>query len=96
MTKFTVDFTYNFKKGYKRVKKQGKDISKLDNVIKLLTNGIMLEPKYRDYKLYDNKKFKDCRECHIEPDWLLIYKTDNNQLILLLVETGSHSELFKM
>lgn len=96
MTKFTVDFTYNFKKGYKRVKKQGKDISKLDNVIKKLTNGIMLEPKYRDHKLYDNKKFKDCRECHIEPDWLLIYKTDNNQLILLLVETGSHSELFKM
>lgn len=96
MTKFTVDFTYNFKKGYKRVKKQGKDISKLDNVIKLLTNGIMLEPKYRDHKLYDKKKFKDCRECHIEPDWLLIYKTDNNQLILLLVETGSHSELFKM
>ena len=96
MTKFTVDFTYNFKKGYKRVKKQGKDISKLDNVIKLLTNGIMLEPKYRDHKLYDNKKFKDCRECHIEPNWLLIYKTDNNQLILLLVETGSHSELFKM
>lgn len=96
MTKFTVDFTYNFKKGYKRVKKQGKDISKLDNVIKQLTNGIMLELKYRDHKLYDNKKFKDCRECHIEPDWLLIYKTDNNQLILLLVETGSHSELFKM
>lgn len=96
MTKFTVDFTYNFKKGYKRVKKQGKDISKLDNVIKQLTNDIMLEPKYRDHKLYDNKKFKDCRECHIEPDWLLIYKTDNNQLILLLVETGSHSELFKM
>ena len=56
----------------------------------------MLEPKYKDPKLYDNKKFKDCRECHIEPDWLLIYKTDNNQLILLLVETGSHSELFKM
>lgn len=96
MTKFIVDFTYNFKKGYKRVKKQGKDISKLDNVIKQLTNGIMLEPKYIDHKLYDNKKFKDCRECHIEPDWLLIYKTDNNQLILLLVETGSHSELFKM
>ena len=91
MTEFTVDFTYNFKKGYKRVKKEGKDISKLDNVIKQLTNGIMLEPKYRDHKLYDNKKFKDCRECHIEPDWLLIYKTDNNQLILLLVETGSHS-----
>lgn len=96
MTKFTVDFTYNFKKGYKRVKKQGKDISKLDNVIKRLTNGIMLEPKYKDHKLYDNKRFKDRRECHIEPDWLLIYKIDNNQLILLLVETGSHSELFKM
>ncbi len=58
MTKFTVDFTYNFKKGYKRVKKQGKDISKLDNVIKLLTNGIMLEPKYRitNYMIIKNLK----------------------------------------
>lgn len=74
--------------------KQGKDISKLNIVISKIASGEMLEEKYKDHKLYDNKKFKNCRECHIEPDWLLVYKIDDMQLILLLVETGSHSELF--
>ncbi|MCI7554182.1 MAG: type II toxin-antitoxin system YafQ family toxin [Tenericutes bacterium] len=92
--RFTVDFTKNFKKEYKRVMKQGKDISKLNIVISKIASGEMLEEKYKDHKLYDNKKFKNCRECHIEPDWLLVYKIDDMQLILLLVETGSHSELF--
>lgn len=92
--RFTVDFTKNFKKEYKRVMKQGKDISKLNIVISKIASGELLEEKYKDHKLYDNKKFKNCRECHIEPDWLLIYKIDDMQLILLLVETGSHSELF--
>ena len=92
--RFTVDFTKNFKKEYKRVMKQGKDISKLNIVISKIASGEMLEEKYKDHKLYNNKKFKNCRECHIEPDWLLVYKIDDMQLILLLVETGSHSELF--
>ena len=92
--RFTVDFTKNFKKEYKRVMKQGKDISKLNIVISKIASGEMLEEKYKGHKLYDNKKFKNCRECHIEPDWLLVYKIDDMQLILLLVETGSHSELF--
>lgn len=92
--RFTVDFTKNFKKEYKRVMKQGKDISKLNIVISKIASGEILEEKYKDHKLYDNKKFKNCRECHIEPDWLLVYKIDDMQLILLLVETGSHSELF--
>lgn len=92
--RFTVDFTKNFKKEYKRVMKQGKDISKLNIVISKIASGEMLEEKYKEHKLYDNKKFKNCRECHIEPDWLLVYKIDDMQLILLLVETGSHSELF--
>lgn len=92
--RFTVDFTKNFKKEYKRVMKQGKDISKLNIVISKIASGEMLEENYKDHKLYDNKKFKNCRECHIEPDWLLVYKIDDMQLILLLVETGSHSELF--
>ena len=92
--RFTVDFTKNFKKEYKRVMKQGKDISKLNIVISKIASGEMLEEKYKDHKLYDNKKFKNCRECHIEPDWVLVYKIDDMQLILLLVETGSHSELF--
>lgn len=92
--RFTVDFTKNFKKEYKRVMKQGKDISKINIVISKIASGEMLEEKYKEHKLYDNKKFKNCRECHIEPDWLLVYKIDDMQLILLLVETGSHSELF--
>ena len=85
--RFTVDFTKNFKKEYKRVMKQGKDISKLNIVISKIASGEMLEEKYKDHKLYDNKKFKNCRECHIEPDWLLVYKIDDMQLLLLLVET---------
>lgn len=50
---------------------------------------------YKDHSLIDNKNFNECRECHIEPDWLLVYKYTSDKLILLLVETGSHSELFK-
>ena len=94
--KYKVDYTTEFKKDYKKIKKQNKNIEKLKTIIEQLTSGNKLEEKYKDHKHNDNKRFKDCREYHIEPDWLLIYKTDNNQLILLLVETGSHSELFKM
>ena len=59
-----------------------------------MANGGILDSKYRDHSLLDNSHFKGCRECHIEPDWLLIYKYNNDELILLMVETGSHSELF--
>ena len=59
-----------------------------------MANDEILEQKYRDHDLIDDKKFKDCRECHIEPDWLLIYKKQENELVLLLFATGSHSELF--
>ena len=54
-----------------------------------------LEPKYRNHNLIDNKYFKHCMECHIEPDWLLIYQYIDNELILLLVNIGSHSDLFR-
>ena len=74
------------------MKKQNKDINKL---IEVLANGEELDSKYRNHKLINDKIFKDCFECHIEPDWLLIYKYKNNELILLLFATGSHSELFK-
>ena len=96
MTNYKIKYTKEFKKSIKKITKQGKSIDKLLNVIDLLSNKQQLDSKYKDHALYNDKKFKDCRECHIEPDWLLIYKTDNNQLILLLVESGSHSELFKM
>ena len=62
----------------------------------LLANGDELEPKYRNHKLSNDKKYKDCFECHIEPDWLLVYKIENNTLVLLLYAIGSHSDLFNM
>ncbi|MCI5984075.1 MAG: type II toxin-antitoxin system YafQ family toxin [Firmicutes bacterium] len=52
-----------------------------------------MDPKYNDHPLYDNKKLKNCRDLHIEPDWVLIYKYSGNEIILL-VTTGSHSEIF--
>ena len=92
--KYKVDYTTEFKKDYKKIKKQNKNIEKLKTIIEQLASGNKLEEKYKDHKLNDNKRFKDGRECHIEPDWLLVYRINNNQLILLLVETGTHSDLF--
>lgn len=92
--KYTIDFTTNFKKQYKKLKKQGKDLTKLLKIIEKLAIGEELEIKNKNHSLINNKYYKDCKECHIEPDWLLIYKIKNNELILLLVSTGSHSDLF--
>ena len=92
--KYKVDFTTEFKKEYKKIKKQGKDLEKLKNIIEKLACGIVLEQKFKDHKLLDNRKIKNCRECHIEPDWLLVYRIEETELILLLIENGSHSELF--
>lgn len=92
--KYKVDYTNDFKKSYKKITKQGKRIKKIQEVIETLAQGITLEPQYKDHKLINNKKYKDCRECHIESDWLLVYRLKESELILLLVETGSHSDLF--
>lgn len=91
--KYQVDFSTKFKKSLKRVTKQGKDIDKLDNIILKLANREPLEEKYKDHQLINNKTYRDCRECHIEPDWLLVYKYIDNNLVLLLVATGSHSDV---
>lgn len=93
-TKYGVDVTSKFKRTYKKVKSQGKDISKLKKVVLKLANKELLDLKYRDHQLNNNQKYKNCRECHIEPDWLLVYRYNNEELILMLLETGSHSELF--
>lgn len=92
--KYIVDYTNNFKKQHKKAKKQGKDLTKLYEVIEKLAKDEKLEDKYKDHQLTNDKNYKNCRECHIEPDWLLIYQINNNELILLLFATGSHSELF--
>ena len=91
--KYEIRVTNQFKKDVKLAKKQGKDIDKLFEVVGVLADGKPLDEKYRDHDLSGN--FKGCRECHIEPDWLLIYEIDNDVLILVLNRVGSHSELFK-
>lgn len=92
---YLVDYSSKFKKNYKRIVKQGKDLKKLNEVINKLSNGIQLEEKYKNHNLVDDGYYKKCIECHIEPDWLLIYKYDIENEILVLVDTGSHSDLFK-
>lgn len=64
----------------------------MEEVIELLANGETLPLKYKDHSLIGD--YADCRECHITPDWLLIYQINNNELILYLTRTGSHSDLF--
>ena len=92
--KYGIQTTSNFNKDLKRVSKQGKNLDKLYFVINKLANGEKLDEKYKNHILINDKNYKDCEECHIEPDWLLIYKYYNDKLILLLVNTGSHGNLF--
>ena len=80
-----------FKKDYKRCVRRGYEIEKLHNVIRSLASEKGLETRYRDHALLG--EYKDCRECHIEPDWLLIYLLNETELVL--VRTGSHSDLFE-
>lgn len=84
--------TTKFQKDIRRLKKRGFDISLLTNIIKKLAEGEPLQAKNRDHPLFGD--YAGCRECHITPDWLLIYEVDGNELILYLTRTGSHSDLF--
>ena len=93
-TYYEIKFTSKFAKDLKLLNKQNKSLSKLKDIIIKLANNEVLEKKYRDHQLSNSKIYKNCRECHIEPDWLLVYKKEKDKLILLLVSTGTHSELF--
>ena len=90
--KYEVKPSNQFKKDLKLAAKRGYRIELLTEVIKSLANGENLDPKYNDHQLSGN--FGYCRECHITPDWLLIYQISNNELILYLTRTGTHSDLF--
>jgi mRNA interferase YafQ len=81
------------KKDAKLMQKRGKNMKKLVNALDLLASGKTLPSKYKDHQLTGN--LSDFRECHIEPDWLLIYQIFKNELILSATATGSHSDLFK-
>ena len=89
---YTIKPTSRFQKDLKRIQRRGYDVSLLTNVIKKLANGEQLPEKNRDHSLSGD--FSGCRECHIAPDWLLIYEIDNGELILYLTRTGTHSDLF--
>ena len=89
---YAVKPTTRFQKDLKRVQKRGYDISLLTEVIKILASGRPLPEKNRDHALIGN--FDGCRECHITPDWLLIYEISDENLILYLTRTGTHGDLF--
>lgn len=91
--KYNIIPTIKFKKDLKKASKRNLKIEKLEKVIDILANGEMLSEKYRDHELSGN--YSGCRECHIEPDWLLIYEIHNDKLILILTRTGTHSDLFE-
>lgn len=90
---YQVKFTTAFKKSYKLMKKRGFDISLLDEAVDLLRQGKQLDEKYRDHSLSGD--FAGFRECHIKPNWLLVYLIENDVLTLTLVDTGSHSDIFR-
>ena len=89
---YNLRFTNKIQRNIKLMKKRGKDLDKLTVVLKLLQNDEELPSKYKDHALTGN--YIGCRECHIEPDWLLVYEIINEELIILLLTTGSHSDLF--
>lgn len=90
--RYGIVLTSMFKKDLKLAQKRGYDLSLLSRVVDTLAAGQPLAEKYKDHSLIGN--YKGCRECHITPDWLLIYEISDNELILYLTRTGTHSDLF--
>lgn len=83
-----------YKKGYKKMAKRGLNIKLLDEVVYKISHGERLDEKYKDHIL--KGQFKNFHECHIQPDWLLVYKIQDDVLILTLVDTGTHADLFNL
>ena len=89
---FEVKYTSRFKKDYKRLKKRGYDMNKLIDVVDILREGGELPSEYKDHPLHGN--YEGHRDCHIEPDWILIYYKKETSLVLSLTRTGTHSDVF--
>lgn len=90
----SIEYRAQFKKDYKLAIKRGCNSAELINVLTFLANEKPLPEKYKDHALTDSKDYKGMRECHIQPDWLFIYKIENELSILRLIRTGTHSDLF--
>ena len=88
------EFSGQFKKDYKLALKRGCDPKKLERVITLLCQEEQLPAPYRDHALVNSRNYKNVRECHIQPDWLLVYRIVQDRLVLQLLRTGTHSDLF--
>lgn len=93
MSALKVTWTSQFKKDYKRAIKRGRNIDLLDETIRSLANNDSLPASMRDHELIG--EWAGNRECHIQPDWLLIYRIDDDVLVLTLSRTGGHSDLFE-
>lgn len=91
---YNVKFTNAYKKSYKRMAKRGINLSLLNEVVDNLRQGIPLDTKYKDHIL--KGKFNGFHECHIKPDWLLVYLLEDDILTLTLIDTGSHADLFNL
>ena len=90
--KYDVKYTSRFKKDYKRLQKRGYDMEKLLDVIDLLREGSELPAEYKDHPLHGD--YAGHRDCHIEPDWVLIYFRSESSLVLTMTRTGTHSDVF--
>ena len=88
----TIKYQSTFKKDYKRLKKRGYDMRLLEKVIYILASGQTMPQEYHDHSLIGN--YSGCRECHIAPDWLLIYQVIDQELLIYMTRTGTHSDLF--
>jgi len=89
--KYAIRQTKRYKKSLKKMLKRGKDIKKLGNVVRMLANGETLPPQYHDHALVGD--LAGLRDCHIESDWVLLYAIKNETLVLVLSNTGTHSDL---
>ena len=92
--KYRIEYSTTFKRSYKLAKKRGLPMDELNGVVRTLAEGHKLAAKFRDHQLVG--RYKGCRECHIQSDWLLIYRIQERLEILNLVDTGTHADLFGM
>lgn len=91
MSKYKLDFTASFSRDLKRIKKRGYNMDLMNDVVSLLQEGKPLPEKHKDHPLTGN--WKGFRDCHITPDWVLVYRIYNDKLLLVLTRTGTHSDL---
>lgn len=92
MTKYKLKLSGRFKKSYKRCIKRGFDASLFEDVVSILSDGKELPPQYKNHPLHGD--YEGWMDCHIKPDWILLWRYNDDELILCLLATGTHSDLF--